>query len=87
MPRSLRGVEGLPLLKPEGLPLRDFLPTDGVKLDFDLCIMLTGLLGRCPPRERRLPVDVAAFNLCTVGFSGTGRGIFDNHGKSGEGGA
>lgn len=90
MPRSLLGVDGLP--GPDGLayplPPSDFRPTDGVKLDFDLCIMLTGLLGwPLPPKDRRLPVDVAAFNLCTVGFSGTGRGIFDSHGKSGEGGA
>ena len=78
MPKSLRG---LPLKLGEST-LR---PIVGVRVDFDLCIP-AGLLGR-DPTESKLPVDVADFNLCTVGFSGTGLGIFDNHGKSGEGGA
>lgn len=85
MPKSRLGVDGLPLLKPELAPLMDLRPTEGVRVDLERCIIPTGLLG-CE-RDKRLPVEVAAFSLWTVGFSGTGRGILDSQGKSGEGGA
>ena len=46
------------------LGLSTFLVTDGVKLDFDLCIPI-GLFGREEPSpiEVKLLVEVADFNL------------------------
>ena len=60
----------------------------GSRFDFDLCIrsVTTGLCERGLLNDR-LPVDVAPFSLLTSGFSiGHGRGIFETHGVSGEGG-
>ena len=72
-----------------------FLPCDGVRLDFDLCIspeedddgeeLWWGLWDRF---SERFPMDEADLSLCTLGFSGTktGLGILESQGMSGEGG-
>ena len=82
---------GVPVTLPLGGGLKVWLLglntrrlTDGVRLDFDLC-MPAGLRG-LESRDDKLPVEVAAFKRWTSGFSGTGRGILDIHGMSGEGG-
>ena len=60
---------------------------DGSRLDLDLCITGRELAGLLDLWER-FPVEVADFSLLTSGFSmGQGRGIFDTHGVSGDGGA
>ena len=87
---------GVPIfLLPDGvglnglfLGLSTLLLTDGVRLDFDLCIPI-GLFGLEDPSpiEDKFPVDVADFSLQTSGFSGaTGLGILESHGRFGDGG-
>ena len=61
----------------------------GSRFDFDLCIRSEETTGLCDRGllNDKLPVDVAPFSRLTSGFSiGHGRGIFDTHGVSGEGG-
>lgn len=80
MPRAFLGTG---LREDPKFPEVSFRPMVGVMLDFDLWSI--GLLGR--ESTERFPMDVADFSLLTLGFSGTGRGIFDSHGISGLGGA
>jgi len=61
----------------------------GSRFDFDLCIRSEETTGLCDRGllNDKLPVDVAPFSRLTSGFSiGHGRGIFETHGVSGEGG-
>jgi hypothetical protein len=62
-----------------------FLVTPWVRVDLDRC-MGAGLRDD-PDSTLRFPVEVADLSLWMLGFSGTGLGIFDSHGKSGDGGA
>ena len=62
-----------------------FLPIVGVMFDLDLWPNPMGLLDLFS--MERLPMEVADLSLWTSGFSGTGLGIFETQGVSGEGGA